>query len=486
MQGPFIYKFETENNHYIYDVNSNAFIRCTKTAFNILPDMYDLNPSELSEKYGYQINNILDTELTINNLATSKSIFSCNHPKKMQFTWDNAEEILHKRIAYLRLETTDQCNQRCNYCYFSGNYVTLRTHGNNIMSTATAFRAVDFLFQHSSDSPKIRISFYGGEPLLNFRTIKETVEYAKYRFRTRVSFDIITNGVLLNDEIMEFLVRNEFWVILSLDGPSEIHDRNRVRIDGSGTFSKVWKNLNDMNLHYPIFFREKVSIRCTMTPPTTIQQMIDFFDSSFLAEQEVSFSTVCKTSSSPNDETRKWLLQITRDSYLNLQKRLQSKQSDAFKYMPRSISDPVKNILNRKPTLLGEVVYPNKQCLPGARWPTVTTEGNIIICDAIGNNKDMLIGDIENGWNMKTITSVIDKYINVSQACLTCWLIRLCPCCLPTSLDEKGDISRSAKEVGCEVLKKEYDLAFREYLKMLESDKKIFEYICTLNRNEVN
>lgn len=486
MQYPFIYEFKTEKNHYIYDVNSNSFVRCTKIASNILPDMYDLTPAELSDKYGYTIEKILDTELAINNLAKSKGIFSCNHPQKMQFTWNDAHEILNKRIAYLRFEITDQCNQRCNYCYFSGNYMTLRTHGNSKMSTATAFKAVDFLFQHSCDSPNIRISFYGGEPLLNFRTIKETVEYAKYRLQTRVSFDIISNGFLLNEEIMEFFVKNEFWVILSLDGPSEIHDRNRIQIDGSGTFSKVWENLYNMYLLYPRFYKEKVSIRCTMTPPTTIQQMIDFFDSSPLADLEVSFSTVSKTSSSSNDETRKWLLQLTRDSYLNLHKRLLRKQSDAFKYMPRSISDPIKSLLNRKSTPLGEVVYPNKQCLPGARWPTVTTEGNIIICDAIGNNKEMVIGDVDNGWNMKTITSVIDKYIDVSQACLNCWLIRLCPCCLPTSLDEKGEISRYAKEVGCEVIKKEYELAFREYLKMLESDEKIFENICDLQRNEVH
>ena len=340
-------------------------------------------------------------ERKINDFVISKNVFSCNHPQKMQFTWNNAQEILNRGISYLRLETTEQCNQRCNYCYFSGNYKTLRTHGNKRMSTATAHDAVDFLFQHSSDTPAVRISFYGGEPLLNFRTIKKTVEYAKYRFHTRVSFDIITNGTLLNDEIVEFLVENDFWVTLSLDGPSEIHDRNRIRIDGSGTFTDVWKNLNHMHTYNPIFFREKVCIRCTMTPPTTIQQMINFFDSGFLAKQEVSFSTVSNASNSQIDETQKWLSQVTRDSYLSLHNRLLAKQPDPFRYMPRTVSALVKNILNRKFTLLDKVIHPNKQCLPGARFPTVTTDGNIIICDAVGYNKDLSIGNVKNGWNIR-------------------------------------------------------------------------------------
>ena len=84
------------------------------------------------------------------------------------------------------------------------------------------------------------------------------------------------------------------------------------------------------------------------------------------------------------------------------------------------------------------------------------------------------------------ITSIVNNYIDVSQACLTCWLIRLCPFCLPSSLDENSHITRSAKKARCEKLKKEYELAFREYLKLLESDKKIFDYIGTLNNNEIS
>ena len=154
--------------------------------------------------------------------------------------------------------------------------------------------------------------------------------------------------------------------------------------------------------------------------------------------------------------------------------------------MPRSVSGLVKNIMNRKLAPLKEVVYPNEQCLPGARWPTVTTEGNIIICDAVGYNKDLSIGNVKDGWNLKTITSVIDNYIDASQTCLTCWVIRLCPFCIKSSLDEKGQICHSAKEIRCEKIKSEYELAFQEYLRLLAYDKKVFDYIGDLNSNEQN
>lgn len=477
MQNPFIYKIQTDNGQYIYDVNTNAIVRCTKIAFNILPEIYKINPVEISERYGYQIDDVLAAEKEINALVASKGVFSCKHPQKMQFDWDNAQEVLNTEVSYLRLDVTEQCNQRCSYCYFSGNYKKLRTHGQKMMSRSTAHDAVDFLFQHSSKSSTVRISFYGGEPLLNFRTIKATVEYAKHCFKTRVSFDILTNGSLLDDEIVKFLVGNDFWVTLSLDGPSEIHDRNRVGTDGGGTFARVWKKLNDLYQYHPKYFKEKVTIRCTIAPPTTIQQMVDFFDLGFLAEQEVVFSIVSDVANLQEGETRKWLFQLTQDSYLNLYSRLLSKKPDVFRYMPRSLSRPLKDIVKRKFTLLGDVVHPNRQCLPGAKWPTITTEGKIIICDAIGNNPDMAIGDVADGWNMKTIISVIDRYIDVSQACLTCWLIRFCPFCLPSALNEKGYISHSAKETKCAAIKKEYGLALYEYIKLLETDKSIFDSI---------
>lgn len=109
------------------------------------------------------------------------------------------------------------------------------------MSWETAKEAVDYLYGHSMSSEDIYISFYGGEPLLMFRLIKEVVEYVKREYCQRtVHFNLTTNGTLFTPEIVQYFIKNNIQIMFSLDGPKEVHDKNRIFAGSNrGTFEKL-------------------------------------------------------------------------------------------------------------------------------------------------------------------------------------------------------------------------------------------------------
>ena len=114
-----------------------------------------------------------------------------------------------------------------------------RAFGHENMKWDVAKKAIDFLKEHSQNAENRHIGFYGGEPLLNFELIERAVEYAKKLFGEDMSFAITTNATLVNDKIAEYFAKNNFNIIISLDGPQEMHDVNRLMVNGTGSFEKT-------------------------------------------------------------------------------------------------------------------------------------------------------------------------------------------------------------------------------------------------------
>jgi len=130
------------------------------------------------------------------------------------------------------------CNLRCKYCFAGeGNY-----HGENHLCLSKWPGELLICHWESGNRRNIEIDFFGGEPLLNLKTIKDTVEYAREREKNsnkRFRFTVTTNGLLLNDEIMEYLNDTMDNIVLSLDGRREVNDSMRVRRDGSGCYDAI-------------------------------------------------------------------------------------------------------------------------------------------------------------------------------------------------------------------------------------------------------
>ena len=172
MNAPFIYLFKTYRGQYIYDVNTNRILSIPRTLWD------ELNKKEKSPSFEYSEyakKQIL--ELQQQGYLSSNRWKNIRHPASdiMPFQLDNA-------LCSIVLQVTQICNLNCSYCPFAqGNYYS-RKHTGKQMSKETAAYAIDFLVQHATNSNLLAVGFYGGEPLVNFETVKYTVEYISKKY----------------------------------------------------------------------------------------------------------------------------------------------------------------------------------------------------------------------------------------------------------------------------------------------------------------
>ena len=142
-------------------------------------------------------------------------------------------------VKALCLHVAHTCNLNCEYCFASqGKY-----HGKRaLMSFETGKRALDFLMDHSGKRHNLEVDFFGGEPLMNFDVVKKLVAYARSVEKERgknFRFTLTTNGMLIDDEVIDFANKECSNVVLSLDGRKEIHDKYRVDYKGRGSFDVI-------------------------------------------------------------------------------------------------------------------------------------------------------------------------------------------------------------------------------------------------------
>ena len=117
------------------------------------------------------------------------------------------------------------------------------------MDYETGKRAIDFLIERSGDRKFLEVDFFGGEPSLNFGTVEKLVEYARSQeelHNKKFRFTVTTNGVHLTDEMIDFINKEMYNVVLSIDGRKEVNDRMRVRVDGSGSYDRIIPNFKKL------------------------------------------------------------------------------------------------------------------------------------------------------------------------------------------------------------------------------------------------
>ncbi len=206
-----------------------------------------------------------------------------------------SEEIgcMLSNVSHLVLSLTDECNLRCKYCVYSGAYdKSHRRHSNKKMSFKTARKAVDLCLHYAGCASRktsvreIYIGFYGGEPLLETELITATIAYVE-KESTRLGLkdlfsfipSISSNGLLLSDATVDYLVRNNVSIAVSIDGPQAIHDRYRVTVSQKGTWQKIMGNLRRLKKRHPEFYAQKVTFLCTVQPNHDGEAIDNFFSS---------------------------------------------------------------------------------------------------------------------------------------------------------------------------------------------------------------
>ena len=236
-----IHKFKQGDDYILLDINSGAVHVVDEMIFDIM-DIFDgSNDSEiisnLKDKYN---NDELEEAIgELHELINEGYLFAPDINIPPTF----AEVGIVKSLC---LMVAQDCNLRCKYCFGEGgSYGGKRA----VMSEEIGKRAVDFIIENSRNRRHCEIDFFGGEPLINFKTVKAVTEYVRKReLETNKIFKLTltTNGMLLSDEAIQWLNDNNISLVLSLDGRKEIHDAMRPDSTGHGSYDKVLKNFRKL------------------------------------------------------------------------------------------------------------------------------------------------------------------------------------------------------------------------------------------------
>lgn len=226
-----LYPFEVNSTYFLFDVEKIKVATISKDLFLFINEV----AKELSSAKSVEIYDIYLEELL--NFAERKPVLP--RSRRPNITNEHLYFTNLKSLQDLTLVVCEDCNLRCEYCY-----LIEKLNKRSYMNKAVCLKALKLFFEHAQ-SP-IHISFYGGEPLLNFDIIKSATLYALEEAKKRnmkCSFGLVTNGTICSEDIFAFLNHHKFIVNISLDGPAEIHDRFRKFKSGKSTFDVILNNI---------------------------------------------------------------------------------------------------------------------------------------------------------------------------------------------------------------------------------------------------
>jgi len=239
-EGIMIHQYKNNGYNIVLDINSGSVHVVDEIVYDMIPEYEDKTVDEIVAHFKgtYSEDDLREAYAEITELKEAGVLFTEDIYEKAidAFTDQKAKSNIVKAMC---LHITHDCNLACKYCFAEeGKY-----HGERaIMSEEVGKKALDFLVANSGMRRNLEVDFFGGEPLLNWKTIKSLVEYGRELEKThnkKFRFTLTTNGVLLNDEIIEYANKEMGNIVLSVDGRKAVHDRMRPFRNGSGSYDLI-------------------------------------------------------------------------------------------------------------------------------------------------------------------------------------------------------------------------------------------------------
>jgi uncharacterized protein len=439
-----IHKYSMNGFNIVLDTNSGAIHILDDVAYDILDCFHEGESpvvARLAEKYGES--DVRGGFAEILALKESGALFSGD-------IFGDLPGGLSQRPSYLKalcLNVAHECNLRCAYCFASeGKYGGVP----GLMSREIGEKAVDFLISSSGNRKNLEIDFFGGEPTLNFGVVKAVVEYARSLEKAsgkRFRFTITTNGLLIDDEIENFINDHMYNVVLSLDGRRETNDRFRVRADGSGSYDIIAPKFQKLV--------EKRGEKSYYVRGTFTRLNLDFTEDVLelfrLGFRHVSIEPVVAAKNEPYSIRQEDVPAIC-DEYERLAKRLieiaeSGEKFDFFHFMIDLTGGPCayKRVAG---------------CGAGRSYLAVAPDGALYPCHQFDGAPRFKIGDVENGVTVDEIgRSFASSDVYSKAKCAECWAKFFCGGgCAANAFGENGDISQPY-EIGCQLLRKRVECA---------------------------
>lgn len=443
-----IHKYQLNGYNIVLDVHSGAVHVVDDLTYQMLdylePPMTAQCPQKaLNALCGrYQQKDILDTYQELLELYEAKQLFSEDDYARF------ATMMVEAPIKAMCLNIAHDCNLRCEYCFAAkGDF----GQGRMLMPFEIGKKAIDFLIEQSKGRRNLEVDFFGGEPLMNFDVVQKLVAYARSREQEcnkNFRFTITTNGILLNDEKIDFINREMSNVVLSLDGRKEVNDRLRVRVDGSGSFDRIvplYQKLvqqRDPNKDY--------YIRGTFT-----KHNLDF-SNDVLALYDLGFDQI-SVEPVVSDEKLEYSIkqedlprvfeEYERLAKLLIEMRNRGEKINFFHFMID---------LNQGPCAIKRL----RGCGCGNEYIAVTPQGEIYPCHQFVGEEQWKIGDLKDGsFDFDAKRRFAKANVYEKQGCKDCWAKFYCSGgCNANNWQYEGDILKP-HAISCELERKRVECA---------------------------
>lgn len=333
------------------------------------------------------------------------------------------------------LGITEQCNLRCKYCCYSGDYQNSRIHSSRSMSKEDVDEIFDFVDQIASIRP-LYIAFYGGEPLTQYDLMQYAIIKAEKRWSNYVRFSVTTNATLLSKERTDWLMAHHVKMEISIDGTEKFHDRNRNDQKGNGSFQRMYQALSYIvNEHQE--YLPNIQLLMTLPSAEDLAAIAKDWNNDAVLSQ-IAPSQI--TSLAPN-----FAKGVTKKDYTSLKEQYLMlldvyEQHQDWKVMKAYFEECIAYWKDR-PVVDVSGSIPMSTCMPRNTKLYIDAKKQIAVCEKISDC--YRIGNIQKGidWNMAN--SHVSTYYNKRVLrCSHCPAIRVCDLCL-TAIefnDEQWDI----------------------------------------------
>ena len=373
-------------------------------------------------------------------------------------------DFIRKSIAnstHIVFEVTERCNLKCKYCGYGEYYTTYGTRATRDLNFTKAKLLLDYLYQYwnSSDNlsygKKITISFYGGEPLMNFALIQQIVEYSQQLKLTknRFAYSMTTNGTLV-DRYIDFLVKWNFSLFISLDGDQR-HNAFRVFRNGKESFSRIFDNLIKIRNNYPEFFQKNIPFNSVFHKKSSFLEVSSFFKSKF----DKSAQFLMLNTFGVNNEKKEQFKEIYKNPFQTL-----DEESECMPEIKDKISPMSLNIFTFMQYHNSNLFYefnelrfpftqlspPTGTCIPFQKKLYLRPDGTILPCEKISPDFTMgKISDSEVIIDYEKIASYYNQLFDniVDKQCRKCENY-FCKSCIFTMDQEGNELIHCKKSLG--------------------------------------
>ena len=442
-----IHKYKLGGYNSVLDVNSGGVHVVDELTYDLLDNVEPPFAEECPEKVVEKLMRFYDRE---DILSCYREIVEL-YEQKILFSPDDYEKFAALSVAApvkaMCLLVAMDCNLRCDYCFAgTGDYCL----GRKVMSFDVGKKALDFLLENSGTRDHLEVDFFGGEPLLNWKVVKQLVEYGRSKeeeYGKKFRFTLTTNGTLLDDEKTEFINREMQNVVLSIDGRKEVTDRMRHRLDGKSTYEMIVPKFLDLARKRG---DKEYYVRGTFT-----KYNLDFSDDIFhlhdIGFDQISVEPVVGNHDEPYSITEKELPKVFSE-YERLTDRIleNDKNGKHFNFFHFMID------LDQGPCAIKRL----RGCGCGNDYVAITPDGDIYPCHQFVGKTEYHMGNILTGEFNKEIKKTFAKtHIYNKPDCKVCWARFYCSGgCSANNYEYMGDIAKAHK-ISCEIEKKRLECA---------------------------